>query len=158
MSRNCWSCALSNESLNLVYHDWRNWLLCWTDICFSKGFSTEARQTENNYCNNGKTGKGKSHVNIKKSYEKNTTEVQDSDNFTEILQEIMSPLKNVKVKVVNNKHITHLQKHHTLRKTCFLLILFFWKSKQYSNFFQQDNDHTSCADRTLMYHLLYITN
>ena len=70
MSRNCWSCALSNESLNLVYHDWRNWLFCWTDICFSKGFSTEARQTENNYCNNGKMRKGKSHVNIKKSYEK----------------------------------------------------------------------------------------
>ena len=27
---------------------------------------------KNNYCNNGKMGKGKSHVNIKKSYEKKT--------------------------------------------------------------------------------------
>ena len=72
MSRNCWSSALRNDSLNLLYHDRRNWLFCWTDICFSKGFSTEARQRENNYCNNGKMGKGKSHVNIKKSYEKKT--------------------------------------------------------------------------------------
>ena len=44
-------------------------------------------------------GNGKSHVNIKKSYEKkNTTEVQDSDNFTEILQEIIVSFKECKSK------------------------------------------------------------
>ena len=43
-------------------------------------------------------GKGKSHVNIKKSYEKNTTEVQDSDNFTEILEEIIVSFKECKSK------------------------------------------------------------
>ena len=53
---------------------------------------------KNNYCNNGKMGKGKSHVNIKKSYEKNTTEVQNSDNFTEILQEIIVSFKECKSK------------------------------------------------------------
>ena len=68
-------------------------MFCWTDICFSKAFSTEARQTENNYCNNGKMGKEKRHVNIKKSYEKNPTDVQDSNNFTEILQEIIGSFK-----------------------------------------------------------------
>ena len=37
--------------------------------------------------------KGKRHANIKKSYEKKKTDVQDSDNFTEILQEIIGSLK-----------------------------------------------------------------
>ena len=67
-------------------------MFCWTGICFSKTLSTEARQTEN-YCNNGKLGKGKRHANIKKSYEKKPTDVQDSDNFTEILQEIIGSFK-----------------------------------------------------------------
>lgn len=43
-------------------------------------------------------GKGKSHVNTKKSCEKNTTEVQNSDNFTEILQEIIVSFKGCKSK------------------------------------------------------------
>ena len=34
-------------------------------------------------------GKEKRHVNTKKSYEKNPTDVQDSNNLTEILQEII---------------------------------------------------------------------
>ena len=38
-------------------------------------------------------GKGKRHANIKKSYEKKTTDVQDSDNFTEILLEIIGSFK-----------------------------------------------------------------
>ena len=38
-------------------------------------------------------GKGKRHANIKKSYEKKPTGVQDSDNFTEILQEIIGSFK-----------------------------------------------------------------
>ena len=39
-------------------------------------------------------GKGKSHVNIKKSYEKKKpTDVQDSDNCTEILQKAIVSFK-----------------------------------------------------------------
>ena len=64
-------------------------------------------------------GKGKSHVNIKKSYEKKN---QQTCKIQTIVQKFckkrLSPLKNVvKLKVLNNKHSTHPQKYYTSCKT-----------------------------------------